>query len=376
MNEERLKIILQYLTGTLDTEKLNEFEKWLGESDSNRAAFEEIKTAWILTRAETNYKTQGQKSVWKNILKKTDALNQEYKKERRKVFLQYLSRAAVLLIAIAIGGLVTFFTYTNTNLMHTGLTRNAIAPIHADTILIEANKGSRSEIVLPDGSKVWLNSGSQLKMLPDFYNGKRMVHLTGEAYFDIKKKINGNLFRVKTSDIQIKVLGTEFNLKSYPEEGTIETTLEEGSVVIEKELNTETVEIATLAPNEKAIFVKKKGEITIDNMEVIDDDPHSEYKDNLSRQESVFIKENVDTELYTSWKDGHLIFKDESFKNIVIKMERWYNVKIDIENPKLKDLHFTANFKNETIEQSLYALKLTHEFNYKHDIEENVITIK
>ena len=374
MTDHINEIILKYLIGNISKEELGELETWLNHSAANKAAFEEIKTAWVVSRSGETEKIKGKNRVWKNVLNKTDDLKKNYKQIQRKQQTIRLLRAAVVFIALVFGATIMYLTSTYITFDNSPLT-NVNEPIHNDTILIEANKGSRSEVILPDGSKVWLNGGSQLKMLPEFYKGKRTVFLIGEAFFDITKKGKDNFFRVKTSDIQIKVLGTQFNLKSYPEEGTVETTLEEGSVVIEKETEERLISIATLSPNEKAIFIKKEGRVSIDGIEEEGtNEPLLTQK--KQRKESVVIRENIDTKLYTSWKEGHLIFKDESLKNIVVKMERWYDVKINIENPILKYLQFTANFKNETIGQALYALKLTHNFIYKHDIEKNLITIE
>lgn len=374
MKDQNKVIIFKYLTGNISSEELEKLELWLNESVENKTAFKEIKTAWIVSRAEKARGIKGKSRVWNQVLRRADVLMKDYRHIRRKQQVAVLLRAAVIVVALGIGALVMYHASNHTKTGSSKLAQIKEAAVHNDTILIEANMGSRSEVLLPDGSKVWLNGGSKLKMLPDFYNGKRTVYLTGEAFFDVTKKGENDFFRVKTSDIQIKVLGTQFNLKSYPEEGTVETTLEKGAVVIEKERNNEVISIATLSPNEKAIFIKKEGKI---NIEMADEGmEQSGPLKKQGRKEQILIKENVDTKLYTKWKDGHLIFKDEKFENILVRMERWYDVSIKIDNPDLKDLRFTANFKNETIEQALYALKLTHAFDYKHDIKKNLITIE
>ena len=377
MKDHNKELIVKYLIGTISPEELERFEGWLNESDENMLAFEEIKTAWVISRSEDSNTMKGRARVWNNILSRMDALRKDYRHIHRKQQVAALTRAAVVFIAVGLGAFIMYITSTYTKSGNSNAASfNAV--VHNDTILIESNMGSRSEVLLPDGSKVWLNGGSKLKMLPDFYTGKRTVYLTGEAYFNVTKKGENDYFRVKTSDIQIKVLGTQFNLKSYPEEGTIETTLEEGSVVIEKETNDRLMSIAALSPNEKAIFVKKDGKLTVDNINPQDEQEQGNINgfQKLVRKEHLFIKEDIDTHLYTSWRNGYLKFKDEKFENILVRMERWYNVKLEIKNPKLASLRFTASFKNETIEQALYALKLTHAFDYKHNIEENLITIK
>lgn len=375
MNNKTFDTIFHYLTGKMKTDELKAFEIWVQESDANKEIFDAIKTVWIMERASHSSSSQGKKRVWKQVMKKTGYLDDAYKKQQKVQSLKILSRAAILVIGIALGTLLTYLGIVGAKL-DGRVARLQPKTINCDTIIIEANKGSRSEVLLPDRSKVWLNNGSKIKLLPEFYSGKRDVYLIGEAYFDIAKKGKNDFFRVKTSDIQIKVLGTEFNLKAYPEEGTIETTLEEGSVVIEKKVNNTPVQIARLEPNEKAVFIKKQSQISVKQEKLTGSKEKREAMGQAPRKEKLIIRENIDTKLYTSWKEGHLVFKDESFKDIITRMERWYDVTIKINDKDLENLEFTANFKNETIHQALYALKLTHPFTYTHDVEQNVIHIE
>ncbi len=180
-----------------------------------------------------------------------------------------------------------------------------------------------------------------MKLPHSFNKGNRNVTLLGEAYFRVKKTENKSLFVVNAGDIAIKVLGTEFNVKSYPDEGTIETTLEKGKVTLEKKLDNGNKELLTLKPNQRAVFVKKEGNIFLSEISEhysktkVDS---SSKKVSGSRKEELLLSEDVETEIYTSWKDGKLEFKSERFDNLLVRLERWYGVDIRLLDDSLKQI--------------------------------------
>jgi transmembrane sensor len=214
---------------------------------------------------------------------------------------------------------------------------------------IHSTMGSRVSFNLPDGSSGWLNSGSTLKYALNF-NENRMVELEGEAYFDVVHA-RSHPFYVKTSDIRIKVLGTKFNVKSYPDDKTIETTLLSGLVEIET-LSPEAGEgrKLILKPNQKATFRKNIENITVQNQT---------DKVLIPRGiKEIGIFEDIDTTPITSWKDSRLIFINEPFESLLVKLERWYDVKIALRDSALMKLSYTGKFENETVEQAFNAIKV------------------
>ncbi len=232
---------------------------------------------------------------------------------------------------------------------------------------ISVEYGSKSRIVLPDGSVVNLNSGSLLKYSSDFENDRK-VYIEGEAFFDVKKDPR-HPFLVQTSGIAIRVLGTVFNVKSYPEEKTIETTLVSGSVQILVKSGSSKNEFKTLTvlkPNQKAIFYKKS--LTAERESA---DQKTEV--NKLERETIQVQGEIKTELYTAWKDNNLVFNNEQFGNLVPKLERWFNIKIENNFPELNDSRLTGKFDTETIEQALEALRIITPFHYS--IEKNKIII-
>jgi transmembrane sensor len=226
---------------------------------------------------------------------------------------------------------------------------------------ISTKPGSRSKLVLPDGSTVWLNAGSKLTYNSNFGATDRSVHLTGEAFFDVKK--TGLPFMIHTGDIQIKVLGTAFNVKSYPSEKTIETTLIRGVVEITMDKRPE--KKFTLYPNEKLVLVNESDQKTI-KKPAEDLVPLAVIKPIVLTKDSSIIE--------TSWKDNKLLFQDETFDELAKQMERWYGVNIVFKNNKLKNIRFTGVFEKETIEQALEALHYTAAFDY--NLKDNLITIQ
>ncbi|MGG9962659.1 FecR family protein [Ferruginibacter sp. SUN106] len=236
---------------------------------------------------------------------------------------------------------------------------------------VSTKNGSRTKIQLPDGTSVWLNSSSKLVYDNEhFGTGIREVSLTGEAYFDVVKNPN-KPFVIHTAKMDIKVLGTAFNVKCYPGEKTTETSLIRGSVEVTLKDRQEKI---IMKPNEKLILnnedvrpVKKLLSSTKQANEVEKVKPIIELGHlTLYPKDSSIVVEK-------GWVDGRLIFSDERLEDIAKKMERWYGVTIVITNEKLKKELLTGSFEKETFSQALNALQLTTAFNYK--INKDVITI-
>lgn len=207
--------------------------------------------------------------------------------------------------------------------------------------------GKTFQIVLSDGTKVHLNAGSSLKYPIKFISGEsRKVFLKGEAFFDVTKD-EQHSFIVNSNDLNIRVLGTSFNVSSYPEDKNISTVLVEGSVrLYQADLDYSEKNSTMLNPSYKAAWDKNNHNLKIDK---------------------------VDTEIYTGWTKGKLIFKDMPFKNIRKKLERKYDIKIINNNEILENNTYNAVFDVETIEQVLETLNKN--FPIKYEIKENQIII-
>lgn len=162
--------------------------------------------------------------------------------------------------------------------------------------------GKRSDVMLADGTHIWLNSGSQLSYPTEFKSDSREVYLSGEALFEVKANPE-KPFYVITKDIKIKVLGTIFNVSSYVEDSTVQTVLLKGKVTAGR--NKLFASTISLAPGELLTY---------------------------SKNNSTLTKEKVDVNLYSSWVDGYLFFVNMPIKEVFMKLERYYNQDIKVED--------------------------------------------
>jgi ferric-dicitrate binding protein FerR (iron transport regulator) len=247
---------------------------------------------------------------------------------------------------------------------------NSSAPKNLQQVYVKP--GSKSQIILPDGTVVRLNSSSKLSYHKDFNKKVREVDLEGEAYFDVTKDA-AHPFIVHTSNIDIRVLGTRFNVKCYEQDHTIETTLLRGSIEVYNKDDPSAPKVI-LKPNEKLVFRKdkedkvplQKGE-TKDSLKRLNPDQDISIS-TLSANKPDSLKEE------TSWLYNRLVINGDDFNNLATKLERWYGVKIEILSQNLAKYHFNGIFENETIEQALAALQLTVKFKY--EMKDDVIEIK
>lgn len=216
---------------------------------------------------------------------------------------------------------------------------------------VSTRNGSRTSVQLPDGSHVWLNAGSKLTYSKDFGNNNREVNLSGEAFFDIAKNADYP-FIIHTARMDVKVLGTRFNLKAYPDDKMTEATLLQGS--IEASLKGRPGERIILKPTEKILVSDDSSALhTVKASEPVMAVKHLTY---YAEQEDAIVE--------TSWMENKLVFRDESFASLAARMERWYGVTIRFADKQKEELRFTGVFAQENIQQALQALQMTAAFNY------------
>ncbi|MBC9796149.1 FecR family protein [Sinomicrobium weinanense] len=206
----------------------------------------------------------------------------------------------------------------------------------------------QKDFTLPDGSKIYLNAESTLEVSPGFNRETRTVKLNGEAFFDVARNEQVP-FIVETPDgIKVKVLGTSFNIKSYKDNKTIETTLVTGKVEIYK-ADRETPS-AILAPRQKAIFRKHEKDIRV---------------------------KQVATEAITSWKEGVLAFDNTPLNSVVKDIERWYGISVRIEDHTIEDYTFSGKFRKQySIVQVLDILETSSPIQYDYDKQNKTVTLK
>jgi transmembrane sensor len=228
---------------------------------------------------------------------------------------------------------------------------------------VQTRPGSRSKMVLPDGSEVWVNASSRLTYDQQFGKTHRNIQLDGEAYFMVEK--NENIpFVLQTKNISIRVTGTVFNVRAYDNEDRTETALVEGSVQVQ--VNTHPEKIYKLAPSQKLIVTHPADDRETEKIPIV----RSAFKNsdnaivalsevNYTASDSLLVE--------TAWLYGTLAFNDESFFEVSQKMEKWYDVEIVFESSNLEKIRFSGTFTKESVKEALEALQYTANFKFRQN---------
>jgi len=320
MNEE---LLLRFLTKTCSQEELIEVENWISIDKANAGWLFRMEDIWSL-KDELRYSDR----------KEIDAAYQQFirtvsaRERKRQLYPDWIKYAA----AIAIVFLLTANIYQ--------AFRNKSSDVVASNV-IEVPVGQRVAITLADGTRVWLNSGSILSYPSKFGLKNRLVRLDGEGYFEVTADAKYP-FVVNTAALDVKVLGTKFNVQSYPDED-IAVALFEGQLHVQADAQSVLMEADELVT--------------------------------WSKQTGLVHHKNREVRHTTQWTSGGLMFVDEPLANIAKTLERRFGVTIVIENPELANEPFTCRTQpNATLEQVLNLLKSTQKLNYS--IREQIICIK
>ncbi len=363
MTDKTLTIIARVLSGEYSDEDITALEKWLAESDGNLKDFSTLERLWVASEITANKKNYNYSEAFEKFL------NQTRKPALKGLTAMTLLRksfkwAAIGLIIAALGSLTTYMVVTSAgNKNH-------------EVYEVKSAAGSRSTVTLSDGSTVWLNAGSRLTYSGNFGKGSREVRLEGEGYFNVAAN-NSDPFRVITSKLEITALGTSFNVKSYPGENYIQTTLVSGKVKIQRSEYGEAERGVFLEPNQQITYYLDTEQLLVtsgtgsqaEEREVVSPEASPE-KSGLER---IVLTKGVDPEIFTSWKDNRLIFDDEPFESIAVKLERRYGANIIIKDEEIKCKRFKGRFDEITIEQALSALSFASPFRY--EIKQDTIFI-
>lgn len=312
------RLIRDYFNGQLSQTEEFELIGWLKLKEENRAYFFQYKDNLDPQKIEHPLLPSSYFEL-KSKLFIDHQFNSKLSGQFRRMQYSYLRIAAMLFFALLTGfSLAYLFMEKKTQ--------------KTEVVWFETQvpRGKKSQILLPDGSHVWVNSESNVSYPSNFMDGNREIKLKGEAYFEVAK-YGGKLFIVKTNDYDIVVLGTKFNVTAYSDFDRTETSLIEGKIEIQKGEQT-----FSIAPGEQLTYASNQ-----------------------------FSVRETNTSKTTSWKDDIFDFDQITFKELVIRLQRWYDVDIDIKNPELEGILYSGIFKNEeTIWQVLNTFQLTLPIRY------------
>ena len=361
--DSREGMIIDFLNGRLSPSELEEFKMWLEESPDNLRDFQEYQKIWLGSSQIFPDGSFSPDKGWSRIESEISRKSHRHKYiERHKIRMLYIKAArvaAIFLAVFAFGATVSWLIFSS------------LYPIPASlTCEVSVPAGSRSRIVLPDSSIVWLNAGSTISYSNDFSRSGRYVKLEGEAHFDVVSNPR-KPFIVETSHLNVKATGTTFNIKAYPDDEEILATLVEGELLVEIHGYDERVYNYPLKPNQSFTLVKADmtvlaGQMVEEIFQEIEKPEELQVPDHRYDKPKalVYVKTNIRPELYTSWKDDEWIIEGESLDNMAVMLERRYNTNIRIHSDELKEYRFSGTIMNETLEQVLDILRMTAPVKY------------
>lgn len=302
--------IKNYLSGKSSTTEQKEILDWI-RKDHNMTDFQETKSEWKNEIVKEEIPSEF-KPNWLNI--QNNMLGQmQVEMQQKQRSLNFFRYAAIFIFLIAVPSLIYFFTQSKPS-----------AQLVYTTVV--ADYGQISKVVLPDSSVIWINSGSTIKYNNQYSATNRDIELIGEAFFKVHKNKELPLI-VSSSDLQVKVLGTEFGVMAYPEERVIQVVLEKGKVELTS-LSDSNVK-QEMKPGEMAIFDKEGKTLTT---------------------------MNINTTLYTSWKDGITNIYNLPLSEVVIRLEKRFNQKFIVDD-EIKNMPFTYTIKNEDLNSILTLME-------------------
>jgi ferric-dicitrate binding protein FerR (iron transport regulator) len=357
-------LIFGYLKGELTVDETRDLISWIKMSSANKRHFDEYCEIWIT--AKSSLKNSGyhfQKGFWefKQKIKVNEDLKIDF--DKSNIFKVITRYAAIFIVAFTLSGLLFYY-----------IGKNRITDTRQSFCELIVPIGSHAQFSLSDGTAVTLNAGSRLKYDNRFGIKDRVVQLEGEGYFKVAKDIE-RPFTVKTSYLNIRSLGTEFNVKAYSDDKTIETTLVEGSVKIEEITDEGMAEEMVLTPNQKLTFFKENSKMVFENASQKGKTENKTQTLHVQKAIAIprLVTENVNVAPIISWKENRWIFEKQSLSHIAIELERKFDVQINFESERLKNYRFTGIIIAEPIEQVLEAMSITAPINFK--LKGRVVTL-
>ena len=336
-----IELIGKKLTNSLSSKEKESFNSSL-EDPYYQTIYKKFESIWKGTREE--YTALNTKAVFNKVLERAhkeqpEHITSEWENNRYKWKIGSGGIAAIFIFFI----LVSFGAYWVIN-----STTTEIKEIQSREIVKSNPKGQKSTVFLSDGSKVILNSGSTITYSSIFDNDKREVKIYGEAYFEVEHE-KDRPFIVKTDYMDVRVLGTSFNVKAFENQKSIKVSLTTGQVeVYEHGKDLGSIDRIILSPGQTISY--DINEMSFEKITSFN--PEADY----------------------GWKDGLIYFEKASFNDVVSKLSNWYNVDIKIQGKPKKEWNYSGKFDNYALNNVLHAISFSEKFVYK--FEGNKVTIK
>lgn len=376
MNKDKIwHLIARKLTGEASAEELHELGQLLQNHYHMQYDVQVLEQLWMAECEHDEEYLEATYLLHKSKMQKQGvsfaSADETNTQTGLRKYIQGTPRKLAILASLALVIVTSIFFFGNSSRKLDGSAVAGKAKVQQPVSgIAETRKANKTKLVLPDGSTVWLNSGSKLSYVDMFKSAdKREVTLSGEAYFDVvhnKKKP----FIIHTSSIDVKVLGTEFNVKAYPEDATVETSLIRGSVRVV--LKNDPSKSYLLKPNQKLVLFKP-GEVVNTTNEKLRAKKSFEGIPKVVVEKLNYIN-GSSTATEAAWVSNLLSFHDESFKEVAVKMERWYDVEFEFKNKRLELEQLTGMLPSESLEKAMAAWKFTTPgFNYRIENDKVII---
>lgn len=349
MKEDRIWVLLaKKKSGEATSEDLAELEALIKQHEKFGFSGEVIDKIWDLPFNVLQEQGSGNKTnIWNKIEERLPTTKPIVIVSHLKI----LMIAASLLLLTAIG-IITYLQLNKSNTHNQSASSQPSGSVNE----VSTQRGSRTKIILPDGTKVWLNVSSKLTYANDFNHAPdREVTLSGEAFFEVAHRAD-RPFIIHTKDMNIQDIGTAFDVKAYPDEKTVEATLISGAIEITSQHDPKLKIL--LKPNERIIIPAN-----IQNSKITGKMAGSIHEDLLYSITQV-KKDQYGLMPQTAWVQNKLVFDDESFEELAPEMEKWYNIHIHFKDEKAKQIRFSGIIEKESIEQALNAMQLSYPFKY------------
>lgn len=319
--DNKIQLLQNFLHGSITDQELKNLFVWLNSEKGNLEFERLLDEKWLSNKFQTK------ENIDSSILfsKIKARIEDKQLSGSKQFFIRFRKVAAIFILGLLIPTM--YFT--------------VLKPLEDNKEVVYFKESLSNEkirkIILPDGTSVWLMSGSTITYPSNFSgNDSRNVEVTGEAFFDVAKD-SLHPFILSLGEVGLKVIGTSFNVMNYGEDDQIQIVLKTGKIDLFKGEYNSNKQFVHVTPGQLATYEKNKSKFSI---------------------------KETDADKFTSWTEGILLFHDDPLDEVLKKLGRWYNIAIEIDDPSVSQFPFTATIKNENLDQIIDLLQYSTPFKY------------